>query len=188
MTESAAKRAAELREALEDANYRYHVLDAPIIEDAEYDRLLRELDELEEANPELRTPDSPTQRVGATPSAGFAEVRHAVPMLSLANAFGADELREFDSRVRKGLGLTDADPGVGYVCELKIDGLAVSLRYEGRIVRARRDPGRRLHRRGRDRRTCGRSGPSRSPCGPTRRGTRSRCGARCSCRGRHSGS
>ncbi len=127
-----AERAAELREQLEDANYRYHVLDAPIIEDAQYDALLRELDELEEAHPELRTPDSPTQRVGAMPSAGFAEVRHAVPMLSLSNAFGADELREFDARVRKGLGLTDADPGVAYVCELKIDGLAVSLRYEGR--------------------------------------------------------
>ena len=137
MSEAAARRAAkaraaELREALEDANYRYHVLDAPTIADAEYDRLLRELDELEAAHPELQTPDSPTQRVGATPSAGFAEVRHAVPMLSLSNAFGADELREFDSRVRRGLGLTDADPGVRYVCELKIDGLAVSLRYEGR--------------------------------------------------------
>jgi DNA ligase (NAD+) len=135
MAERAAKpaaRAAELRAALEDANYRYHVLDAPTIDDAQYDALLRELDELEDANPELRTPDSPTQRVGALPSAGFAEVRHAVPMLSLSNAFGADELREFDSRVRKGLGLTDEDPGVAYVCELKIDGLAISLRYEGR--------------------------------------------------------
>jgi DNA ligase (NAD+) len=108
------------------------VLDAPTISDADWDRMLRELQELEEAHPELQTPDSPTQRVGAVPSAGFAEVRHGVPMLSLGNAFGADELREFDSRVRKGLGLTDADPGVQYVCELKIDGLAVSLRYEGR--------------------------------------------------------
>jgi DNA ligase (NAD+) len=127
-----AKRAAELREALEDANYRYHVLDAPNIDDAQYDAFLRELDELEAAHPELLTPDSPTQRVGAAPSAGFAEVRHSVPMLSLSNAFGADELREFDARVRKGLGLTDDDPGVTYVCELKIDGLAMSLRYEGR--------------------------------------------------------
>jgi DNA ligase (NAD+) len=131
MTEPSA-RVAELRAALEDANYRYHVLDAPTIADAEYDRLLRELDELEAAHPELLTPDSPTQRVGATPTGLFAEVQHAVPMLSLGNAFGADELREFDARVRKGLGLTDADPGVAYVCELKIDGLAVSLRYEGR--------------------------------------------------------
>ena len=127
-----AARAAELRTALEDANYRYHVLDAPTIDDAQYDALLRELDELEAAHPELQAPDSPTQRVGATPSAGFAEVRHAVPMLSLANAFGAEELREFDARVRRGLGLTEADPGVRYVCELKIDGLAISLRYEGR--------------------------------------------------------
>ncbi len=131
MTEPSA-RAAELRAALEEANHRYYVLDAPTIADAEYDRLLRDLEELEAAHPELLTPDSPTQRVGATPSAGFAEVQHAVPMLSLGNAFGADELREFDARVRKGLGLTDTDPGVAYVCELKIDGLAVSLRFDGR--------------------------------------------------------
>lgn len=128
----AAERAAELRAAIEDANHRYYVLDAPNIDDAAYDALLRELEELEAAHPELQTPDSPTQRVGAAPAAGFAEVRHGVPMLSLGNAFGADELREFDRRVRRGLGLTDADPPVGYVCELKIDGLAVSLRYEGR--------------------------------------------------------
>ncbi|HUG94560.1 MAG TPA: NAD-dependent DNA ligase LigA [Pleomorphomonadaceae bacterium] len=128
----AGKRAAELRASIDDANYRYYVLDAPTIEDAEYDRLLRELEELENAYPELRTPDSPTQRVGAAPAAGFAEVRHGVPMLSLGNAFGADELREFDKRVRRGLGLTDDDPPVSYVCELKIDGLAMSLRYEGR--------------------------------------------------------
>ena len=82
--ELAAQRAAALREAREDANYRYHVLDAPTIDDAQYDALLRELDELEAAHPELVTPDSPTQRVGAAPSAGFAEVRHAVPMLSLS--------------------------------------------------------------------------------------------------------
>ncbi|MGH2463681.1 MAG: NAD-dependent DNA ligase LigA [Candidatus Limnocylindria bacterium] len=128
----AAGRAVALRAAIDDANHRYYVLDAPTIDDAEYDRLLRELEELEAAHPELRTPDSPTQRVGAAPAAGFAEVRHAVPMLSLANAFGADELRGFDARVRRGLGLTDGDPAVRYVCELKIDGLAVSLRYEGR--------------------------------------------------------
>ncbi len=125
-------RAAKLRAAIDDANYRYYVLDAPTIEDAEYDRLLRELTELEAAHPELATPDSPTQRVGAVPSSLFAEVRHEVPMLSLGNAFGHDELREFDARVRKGLGLAESDPGVTYVCELKIDGLAISLRYEGR--------------------------------------------------------
>jgi DNA ligase (NAD+) len=125
-------RAAELRAAIEDANYRYHVLDDPNIEDAVYDRLLRELVELEAEHPELATPDSPTQRVGAPPSSAFAPARHGVPMLSLGNVFGHDELREFDTRVRRGLGLTDGDPGVTYVCELKIDGLAVSLRFEGR--------------------------------------------------------
>ena len=126
------ERAAELRAAIEDANYRYYVLDAPTIDDAEYDRLLRELQDLEAAHPELAVLDSPTQRVGAPPSTTFAEVRHQVPMLSLGNAFGHEELREFDVRVRRGLGLADDDPGVTYVCELKIDGLAISLRYEGR--------------------------------------------------------
>jgi DNA ligase (NAD+) len=127
-----AKRAEELRSTIDEANYRYHVLDDPTMEDQVYDRLLRELQDLEAANPELATPDSPTQRVGAAPSGSFAEVRHQVPMLSLGNAFGHDELREFDVRVRRGLELTDADPGVTYVCELKIDGLAISLRYDGR--------------------------------------------------------
>jgi len=132
MTTDPAARATELRAAIDDANYRYHVLDSPMIEDAEYDRLLRELTTLEEEHPELATPDSPTQRVGAAPTNLFAEVRHEFPMLSLGNAFGHDELREFDARVRKGLGLAESDPGVAYVCELKIDGLAISLRYEGR--------------------------------------------------------
>ena len=117
---------------IEEANHRYYVLDSPTMEDAEYDRLLRELQDLESAHPELRTADSPTQRVGAAPSSAFAPVRHDVPMLSLGNAFGHGELREFDARVRRGLGLTDTDPPVAYVCELKIDGLAISLRYEGR--------------------------------------------------------
>ncbi len=125
-------RAAVLRGLLEEASYRYYVLDAPTIDDAEYDRLLRELQDLEAAHPGLASPDSPTQRVGAPPSTTFAEVRHQVPMLSLGNAFGHDELREFDQRIRRGLGLADEDPGVRYVCELKIDGLAISLRYEGR--------------------------------------------------------
>jgi DNA ligase (NAD+) len=132
MTTDPAARVAELRAQIEDANHRYYVLDAPTIEDAVYDRLLRELTELEAAHPELATPDSPTQRVGAPPSAAFASVRHDVPMLSLGNSFNADELTDFDTRVRRGLGLTDADPPVQYVCELKIDGLAISLRYEGR--------------------------------------------------------
>src|SRR4029079_630077 len=127
-----AARVEELRAALDDANYRYHVLDAPTIEDKVYDRMLRELTELEAAHPELASPDAPTQRVGAAPSTLFAEVRHEFPMLSLGNAFGHDELREFDARVRKGLGLGADAPPVTYVCELKIDGLAISLRYDGR--------------------------------------------------------
>jgi DNA ligase (NAD+) len=125
-------RVAELREILEEANYRYHVLDDPTMEDRQYDLLFRELQDLEAAHPDLATADSPTQRAGAVPSTTFASVRHDVPMLSLGNAFGHDELREFDARVRRGLDLADADPGVGYVCELKIDGLAISLRYDGR--------------------------------------------------------
>jgi len=127
-----AARAAELRALLEDANHRYHVLDAPTISDREYDLRLRELVELEAAHPELITPDSPTQRVGAPVEGGFPPVRHDVQMLSLGNAFTHDELREFDARVRRGLGLGAEDRPVGYVCELKIDGLAISLRYEGR--------------------------------------------------------
>ena len=95
------KRAEELRAQIDDANHRYYVLDDPAITDAEYDALLRELIDLEEAHPQLRTPDSPTQRVGATPSERFAPFEHSAPMLSLANAFDADELRAFDERVRK---------------------------------------------------------------------------------------
>jgi DNA ligase (NAD+) len=131
-TADPATRAAALRSALEEANYNYYVLDAPTMEDREWDRLLRELTELETAHPEVVTPDSPTQRVGIAPQAGFAEVRHRFPMLSLGNAFSHDELREFDARVRRGLGRADEDDPVRYVCELKIDGLAISLRYEGR--------------------------------------------------------
>ena len=127
-----AARAADLRAQLDDANHRYHVLDAPTLSDRAYDLLFRELVELEAANPELVTEDSPTQRVGAPVEGGFPSVRHDVPMLSLGNAFGADELREFDARVRKGLGRGADDAPVAYVCELKIDGLAISLRYEGR--------------------------------------------------------
>ena len=128
----AAARAAELRATLDDANHRYHVLDAPTMPDREYDLLFRELVELEAAHPDLVTDDSPTQRVGAPVEGGFASVRHDVPMLSLGNAFTHDELREFDARVRRGLGRSEEDPPVAYVCELKIDGLAISLRYEGR--------------------------------------------------------
>jgi DNA ligase (NAD+) len=127
-----AARVEELRAVLNDANHRYHVLDAPTISDREYDLLFKELNELEAAHPELVTEDSPTRRVGAPVEGGFPSVRHDVPMLSLGNAFGHDELREFDARVRKGLGRGPDDAPVIYVCELKIDGLAISLRYQGR--------------------------------------------------------
>jgi len=128
---SIAKRAADLRERIEKANYEYHVLDTPTIADEAYDALMRELQELEAKHPELVTPDSPTQRVGAPASNRFAPVEHGHPMLSLANAFDEAELRAFDQRVRKGLGRED----VGYVCELKIDGLAINLTYEdGRFL------------------------------------------------------
>lgn len=120
-----AKRAAELRQALNYHNYRYYVLDDPEISDAEYDRLLRELEEIEEKHPELITPDSPTQRVGATPASGFASVTHPIPMYSLGNAFTDGDLREFDQRVRAAAGTSSVE----YVLELKIDGLAVSLQY-----------------------------------------------------------
>jgi DNA ligase (NAD+) len=131
--EGARARHAELVAAIERANRLYYVENAPELSDAEYDALFRELLALEAAFPELATPDSPSQRVGAPPAAGFAEVRHARPMLSLANAFGEDELRAFDARVRRLLGLPappNPAPELTYVAELKIDGLAVSLRYE----------------------------------------------------------
>ncbi|HEY7599379.1 MAG TPA: NAD-dependent DNA ligase LigA, partial [Candidatus Limnocylindrales bacterium] len=126
-----AARATELRAQIERANRAYHELDAPEISDAEYDALFRELVALEAANPELVTPDSPTQRVGGAPSGALKEVRHATPMLSLNNAFSHDEVRAFDARVRKLLGAQD----VRYTAELKIDGLATSLRFvDGRFV------------------------------------------------------
>lgn len=128
---TASSRAAKLRQQLEDANHRYHVLDEPNIPDAEYDRLLRELDELEAAHPELVTPDSPTQRVGNAPSSKFAEVRHAIPMLSLGNAFSEAEVRDFVRRIEEKL----KRPVLEFSAEPKLDGLAISLRYEkGRFV------------------------------------------------------
>ncbi|MDQ3871300.1 MAG: NAD-dependent DNA ligase LigA, partial [Chloroflexota bacterium] len=136
--ERAAARVGELRAQIERANRLYYQEDAPELSDAEYDALFRELVELEEAYPELRTPDSPTQRVGAAPSGQLAEVVHRTPMLSLNNAFSADELRAFDARVRRLLGLPatpEPAPALSYGAELKIDGLAVSLRYEnGHLV------------------------------------------------------
>jgi DNA ligase (NAD+) len=127
-----AVRVNALRQQIEDANYRYYVLDDPSIPDVEYDRLLRELQALEAEHPELATAESPTQRVGNAPSAKFSEVRHSVPMLSLANAFSADEIHEFVARIGKETG--DFEPM--FSAEPKLDGLAISLRYEnGLFVR-----------------------------------------------------
>ncbi|HEY0334682.1 MAG TPA: NAD-dependent DNA ligase LigA [Stenotrophomonas sp.] len=123
-----AQRVADLRRRLEDANYRYHVLDEPQIPDAEYDRLMRELEGLEAEHPALASDDSPTRRVGHAPAAGtgFAEVRHAVPMLSLGNAFSDEEVAEFVRRIDERLGRSRPT----FSAEPKLDGLAISLRYE----------------------------------------------------------
>lgn len=129
-------RVAELRRLLNEASYNYYVLDAPLISDAEYDHLFRELHELERAHPELITPDSPTQRVGEKPAVSFAPIEHTIPMLSLDNAFTDDEVRAFDTRIHERLKL-EADIVIEYVCEPKMDGLAVSLVYaDGLLVRA----------------------------------------------------
>jgi DNA ligase (NAD+) len=129
-----AQRAAELRHQLEQASHEYYVLDAPKLADSEYDRLLRELKAIEQNHPELQTPDSPTLRVGAEPSSQFQKVQHLAPMLSLDNAFDEQELRRWEDRNARILAEVR---GAGYMCELKIDGAAVSLRYEnGLLTRA----------------------------------------------------
>ncbi|WP_219060499.1 NAD-dependent DNA ligase LigA [Pseudomonas sp. UMAB-08] len=134
-------RILELRAALEQHNYRYHVLDEPSIPDVEYDRLFHELKALEAENPQLITPDSPTQRVGSAALSAFTQVRHEIPMLSLGNAFEENDMREFDRRVTEGLDLPVGDlfsdgAKVQYSCEPKLDGLAVSLLYQdGSLVR-----------------------------------------------------
>ncbi|MEK3799193.1 NAD-dependent DNA ligase LigA [Peribacillus sp. FSL H8-0477] len=121
----AEKLVADLQNLLNQYSYEYYVQDKPSVPDAEYDRLLRELIEYEEAFPELKTPDSPTQRVGGTILDMFEKVEHRSPMLSLGNAFNEDDLRDFDRKVRQAVG-----DKYSYVCELKIDGLAVTLQYE----------------------------------------------------------
>jgi DNA ligase (NAD+) len=128
---AAAVRAAQLREAIERANHEYYVLDAPSLTDAEFDRLFRELRGLEDAHPELRTPDSPTQRVGAEPASRLEKIRHLAPMLSLSNAFDDDELRSWEERNAR---IASEVRSGGYVAEPKIDGLAVALRYEGGLL------------------------------------------------------
>ena len=119
-----------LRDQINHHNYCYYVLDNPEIPDAEYDRLMRELETLEQQHPETITPDSPTQRVGSAPLKEFAEVRHAVPMLSLNNAFEEQELIDFDRRIREGLDVKSVE----YSAEPKLDGLAISLRYEDGVL------------------------------------------------------
>jgi DNA ligase (NAD+) len=139
VTREVAERAEALRAEIERHNYAYYVLDAPTVPDAEYDRLFRELQSLESQHPDLRTPDSPTQRVGGRPLPEFTPVRHAVPMLSIKTETdtGPEGARSFDSRVRRALGLAEGAPPVEYAAELKFDGLAISLRYEdGVLVRA----------------------------------------------------
>ncbi|MFD1507561.1 NAD-dependent DNA ligase LigA [Georgenia yuyongxinii] len=129
----ARQRWTDLAEALEAAQFAYYVRDAPTISDAEYDQLMRDLEALEEAHPDLRVPESPTQRVGGTFSTEFATVTHHEPMMSLDDVFSLEELREWAARVHAAAGRTD----VAMTCELKIDGLAVNLLYEhGRLVRA----------------------------------------------------
>jgi len=126
-----AARAAELRRILERANHAYYILDKPELSDAEYDRLFRELQALEEKHPELRTPDSPTLRVGGEPASAFGKHRHLVPMLSLANAFTEAELQEWEERNAR---LVPEVKTAGYTLEVKIDGAAVSLTYEDGVL------------------------------------------------------
>lgn len=127
---SKAERAQELRSRINEHNYRYYVLNAPVVSDREFDAMLEELQQIEAGNPELITPDSPTQRVGSDLSSAFPTVRHARPMLSLANTYSEEDARDFDRRVREGLG----DQPFRYVAELKIDGVAISLVYEDGLL------------------------------------------------------
>lgn len=131
--EEARQEAERLRREIEYHNYRYYVLNAPVISDAEYDELFRRLVKIEERFPELVTPDSPTQRVGAPPVEEFGSVTHRMPMLSLDNAFNEEELRAFDERIKRMLGIAPSAK-IEYVCELKLDGLAVNLTYENGVL------------------------------------------------------
>ena len=122
-----------LRQQIRRHDFLYYVEARPEISDREYDALLKELEDLEREHPELITPDSPTQRVSGTPIGTFETAKHAIPMLSLSNTYSREELEDWDARVRKGLERDDVE----YVCELKIDGVAMSLIYEdGQFVRA----------------------------------------------------
>ncbi|MDH5692450.1 MAG: NAD-dependent DNA ligase LigA [Gammaproteobacteria bacterium] len=132
-TAESKRRIEQLREQIEHHNYQYYVLDNPEVPDAEYDRLMRELESLEQAHPEFVSSESPTQRVGAQPLDSFKQVIHTVPMLSLANAFDEQEVADFDKRIREKL----EEDAIQYFAEPKLDGLAISLRYEqGKLVTA----------------------------------------------------
>ena len=128
------KEIESLREQINRHNHLYHVLDAPEIPDIEYDRMVRRLQELESLHPELVTPDSPTQRIGAAPVSHFASVKHRIPMLSLDNAFNDDEVSAFHRRVRERLEVEDGDAAIEYMAEPKLDGAAVSLVYENGVL------------------------------------------------------
>ncbi len=133
MSKEVASNIQSFREQINEYNYRYYVLDDPTVPDAEYDRLMRALENLEQEHPDLITTDSPTQRVGAKPSGAFSEVVHEIPMLSLGNAFEAEEVMNFDRRVRERLSICETE----YVVEPKLDGLAISLIYKnGKLIRA----------------------------------------------------
>jgi len=133
MAASVSNKIKKLREEIQQHNYSYYVLDEPAIPDVEYDKLMRSLQQLEEANPKLITPDSPTQRVGAQPLDSFTPAKHDVPMLSLGNVFSPEELEAFEVRIKDRL---KRDINIDYTAEPKLDGLAVSLVYEkGLLVR-----------------------------------------------------
>ena len=133
--QQAKQKMEQLTEELNQYEYEYYVLDQPSVPDAIYDQKIQELRKLEEAFPDLVHPDSPTQRVGGEPLDAFEKVEHTIPMLSLGNAFNEQDLRDFDRRASQGV-----EEPISFVCELKIDGLAVSLTYEnGKFVRGQHE-------------------------------------------------
>src|SRR5512142_1202345 len=132
VTSAIEKKISDLREKIRYHEHRYYVLDDPEISDAEFDKLMAQLNGLEADNPELVSADSPTQRVGGKPREGFVKVRHSAPMLSLDNTYSEEELRNWERRVHELSGRKD----VGYVCELKLDGMSLALHYEdGQLMR-----------------------------------------------------
>ena len=131
---TAAQRAAQLRDEINGHDHRYYILNEPAVPDAEYDRLMKELRELEAADPSLVTPDSPTQRVAGAAAAEFAEARHTIPMLSLENGFTDEDLVDFDRKVRERLG---REGPIDYSATPKLDGLAISVLYRDGLLPSR---------------------------------------------------